>query len=381
MPQSSHLYIGIMSGTSLDGVDVTLMSYQQNNINILASQTYAIDPDLKTALLQICASKQVSLQQLGEIDHRLGQLYADCVLSLLSQTTYQADQISAIGCHGQTIYHHPHGHYPFTMQIGDANIIAVKTGITTIADFRRKDMALGGQGAPLVPAFHQAIFSEKTHNRVILNLGGIANISILFPGQSVTGYDTGPANVLLDGWIELHCQQPYDRNGNWAKQGQCQNRLLEQLLTDPYFALSPPKSTGRERFNLAWLTPQITGLTIAAVDIQATLIELTVQSIVNELQKLSPTPNLPCELIVCGGGARNVLMMSLLTQYLPDWSVTTTDQYGIDVDYVEAMAFAWLAHQRLFNLAGNIPAVTGAKSAISLGVIYPALTHKETDHA
>lgn len=377
MQNDKHYYIGIMSGTSLDGIDVVITDYQPPNMTLLASQCCPIPDDLKTELLQICTNQTVTLSQLGEVDHRLGILYADCVLSLLKQVNLTSDQIRAIGCHGQTIYHAPNGCYPFTLQIGDANIIAVRTGITTIADFRRKDMALGGQGAPLVPAFHQAMFASADHNRVILNLGGIANISVLFPQQPIIGYDTGPANVLLDNWINYHHHLNYDHDATWAKQGQSHPALLAQLLDEPYFKQPYPKSTGRELFNLQWLQNKLQTVTMAPEDIQATLIDLTVHSIVDQLQHLTPNNTLSCELLVCGGGAKNPLIMSTLIAQLPDWHVATTDCYGIDVDYVEAMAFAWLAHQRLYGLPANLPSVTGANHPASLGAIYPAISDKE----
>jgi anhydro-N-acetylmuramic acid kinase len=377
MQNDKHYYIGIMSGTSLDGIDVAITDCQPPNMRLLASQCYPIPDDLKTQLLQICTNKTVTLAQLGEVDHRLGILYADCVLSLLKQVNLTSDQIQAIGCHGQTIYHAPNGNYPFTLQIGDANIVAVRTGITTIADFRRKDIALGGQGAPLVPAFHQAMFTSPDCNRVILNLGGIANISVLFPQQPIIGYDTGPANVLLDSWISYQHNLSYDPDATWAKQGQSHPILLAKLLDDPYFKLPYPKSTGRELFNLQWLQNKLQAMAIAPEDIQATLIDLTVHSIVDQLKQLTPTGTLPCELLICGGGAKNPLIMNGLATQLSDWDVTTTNSYGIDADYVEAMAFAWLAHQRLYGLPANLPSVTGAKHPASLGAIYPAMSDKE----
>lgn len=380
MHRDKHYYIGIMSGTSLDGIDVVIINYQPPNITLLASHCYPIPEELRTQLLQICTNKIVTLAQLGEIDHRLGLLYADCVLSLLEKANLTSDNIQAIGCHGQTIYHAPNGHYPFTLQIGDANIIAAQTGITTIADFRRKDMALGGQGAPLVPAFHQAMFANPNYNRVILNLGGIANISVLFPQQPIIGYDTGPANVLLDSWIKQQLNINYDHNAKWAKQGKSNRALLAQLLDEPYFKQPYPKSTGRELFNLQWLQNKLQTIVIAPEDIQATLIDLTIHSIVDQLKQLTPTGALPCELLLCGGGAKNPLITNGLAAQLSNWNVTTTNSYGIDVDYVEAMAFAWFAHQRLHGLSANLPSVTGAKHSISLGAIYPAISDKEHDN-
>lgn len=360
-----------MSGTSLDGIDVAIVDISDKQINLVASHCYPIPEDMRQQLTDICVSKQTTLQQLGEIDHRLGLIYAEAINDILAKQHIQPQIIQAIGCHGQTIYHSPNISYPFTMQIGDANMIAARTNITTIADFRRKDMAFGGQGAPLVPAFHQAVFASETKNRVILNIGGIANFTVICPNQSLIGYDTGPGNTLLDSWIYQNIGKTYDKDARWALGGTINNDLLNHLLDEPYFALTAPKSTGRELFNLAWLNHKLAGYSLSPQDIQATLVEFTVMSIVNELMKLTLTPNLDNELIVCGGGARNPLIMQRFTAHLKHWSVKTTNDYGVDLDYVEAMAFAWLAHQRIHGLPGNVPEVTGATQAVSLGVIYP----------
>lgn len=366
------LYIGVMSGTSLDGIDIALVNITANNTSFITGETYSIPDNIKSDLLTICEQKQSSLQKLGEIDHQLGELYATTINDFINQHQLDKNKIIAIGCHGQTIYHAPYGENPFTMQIGDANIIAAKTDITTIADFRRKDMALGGQGAPLVPAFHQAIFSEPNKNRVILNIGGISNISVLTPNKPIIGYDTGPGNVLLDSWIMANLNKPYDQDANWAKTGKIDERLLTELLHEPYFEQSYPKSTGRELFNFNWLKQKLSAFNLPAQDIQATLVELTVKITVDELlnrQRLDPS--LPCELFICGGGAKNPLIIERFTKLLPNWLVTTTDQQGISADYMEAIAFAWLAYCRINNLVSNIPSVTGATKSVSLGVIYP----------
>lgn len=367
----SSLYIGVMSGTSLDGIDVAIVDISNKRVHLVASHCYPIPEDIRQQLTEICITKQATLQQLGEVDHRLGHLYADAINDLLAQNNMLPSQIEAIGCHGQTIYHAPNGTYPFTMQMGDANIIATKTNITTIADFRRKDMALGGQGAPLVPAFHQAIFANKTKNSVILNIGGIANFTVICPDHPLIGYDTGPGNTLLDTWIYQNQGKTYDKDAQWALSGHIDNTLLTHLLDEPYFNLAAPKSTGRELFNLNWLNKKLMGCSLSPQDIQATLVEFTVVSVVNELKKLNLPPKLICELVVCGGGARNPLIMQRFTQHLSDWSVKTSNDYGVDMDYVEAMAFAWLAHQRRYDLPGNVQEVTGATRAVSLGAIYP----------
>lgn len=363
------LYIGVMSGTSLDGVDIALVDISNNNISLIASECYAIPEDLKLALLTLCEKKYSSLEKLGQIDHQLGKLYATTINDFIQK--YQIKDVIAIGCHGQTVFHSPNGEYPFTMQIGDSNIIAAKTGITTVADFRRKDMAFGGQGAPLVPAFHQSIFATDDKNRIVLNIGGISNITVLIPNQPVIGFDTGPGNVLLDSWIMEKQSQPYDKDGNWAKTGKVNESLLNEFFDESYFALPYPKSTGRELFNLSWLKQKLVKYDLPPQDIQATLVELTAKSIVDQLINLSHLNNLPCELLVCGGGARNVLIMERLAKLLPNWQIMTTDKLGISSDYMEAMAFAWLAYCRINNLTSNLPSVTGATQSVSLGVIYP----------
>ncbi|WP_386697803.1 anhydro-N-acetylmuramic acid kinase [Lonepinella sp. MS14436] len=364
-------YIGIMSGTSLDGVDLALIDFGLNPPKIIACNFIPMPEKIRQKITALVQSGQTSLQDLGELDHQLGVLYAECVNQFLAKLRLKLEQILAIGCHGQTVWHSPNSAYPFTMQIGDMNIVAAQTGITTVGDFRRKDMAVGGQGAPLVPAFHQAMLSTSDKLRVILNIGGISNISVLNPNCPTIGYDVGVGNTLLDGWIEKHQGKRYDKNGAWAASGQVDQGLLADLLDDPFFSQAPPKSTGRELFNLAWLEKKLQKHTaLSSQDVQRTLLEFTVQGIANELLTLEKT-DLPCELLVCGGGAKNPLIMQRLTALLPQWQVAQTDAVGFDVDYMEAAAFAWLAYQRINNLPSNLPAVTGAKSAVSLGVIFP----------
>ncbi|QLB12185.1 anhydro-N-acetylmuramic acid kinase [Bisgaardia hudsonensis] len=366
----SQYYIGVMSGTSLDGVDLTLMDFKGNNPKIIATDFVPMPLNLHKKLTALLHSGQTSLQNLGEIDHQLGNLYAESINQFLRKHSLTSTDIQATGCHGQTIWHAPQGDYPFTMQIGDMNIIAAKTQITTIADFRRKDMAYGGQGAPLVPAFHQELFSNPNRITVVLNIGGISNISCLIPNQQTIGYDTGPGNTLLDSWINKHLGQPYDKNAQWAKTGKINNNLLQVLLDEPYFSIPAPKSTGRELFNLAWLEKKLKNFTaLLPEDVQATLVELTVQCTAQQLQHIQS--ELPCLLLVCGGGAKNPLIIEGLQESLPQWQVATTTDYGIDIDYVEAAAFAWLAYKRINNQSSNLPMVTGAKNAVSLGVIYP----------
>lgn len=365
------LYLGIMSGTSLDGVDIALMDFSQQPKLICADCT-PMPAQLREQLSQLLKQGAVSLQQLGELDHQLGLLYADSVQHFLAKFQFQAEQIRAIGCHGQTIWHSPNSKYPFTMQIGNANLIAARTQIDTVADFRRKDMAYGGQGAPLVPAFHQALFQQADKLTAVLNIGGISNVSLLTPNQPVLGYDIGAGNALMDSWIEQHQGLTYDHNGDWAKSGQVNQEILDLLLAEPYLKQSPPKSTGRELFNLAWLKKLTENSPpVLPQDMQRTLLEFTAVSIANELTQQSANVVYPKQLLVCGGGSKNILLMQRLTALLADWQVSTTNQYGIDADYVEAAAFAWLAHQRINGLPANLPTVTGATQAISLGAIYP----------
>jgi anhydro-N-acetylmuramic acid kinase len=369
-------YIGIMSGTSMDGVDTVLVEIEENSIRLMGENSFPMGEDLKQALLDICLGQSTNLQAVGELDHRLGHLFADAVLALLEKTSISPNSVTAIGSHGQTVFHSPETQYAFTMQLGDANIIAAKTHITTIADFRRKDMALGGQGAPLVPAFHQQLFSSLDTTRVILNIGGIANITVLTPNQAVTGYDTGPGNMLMDAWIHQHNGSQYDANAKWAKTGTVNKILLERLLDEPYFKQPAPKSTGRELFNLPWLKQKLSGLDIPAEDVQATLAEFTAVTITNDVityqHNEKPELSSKQELLVCGGGAHNPLLMERLAALLPEWQVMTTAERGVDIDNMEAMAFAWLAYRTHQNKPGNLPEVTGASGLTSLGAIYPA---------
>lgn len=370
-------YIGLMSGTSMDGVDAVLVEINDNTINLLGSHSFPMNDDLKQGLLAICLGQPTTLQIIGELDHQLGHLFADAVLALLTATKTHPKEVKAIGSHGQTVFHAPNTPHPFTMQIGDANIIAAKTGITTVADFRRKDMALGGQGAPLVPAFHHQLFNSPISTRVILNIGGIANITVLEPNKPVVGFDTGPGNMLMDAWIAQHLNQAYDKDAQWALSGHVNQYLLAQLLNEPYLQQRAPKSTGRELFNLPWLNQylaqsDIVQLQLTPEDIQATLAEYTAQTIANDVKKIDSTTAKTNELLVCGGGAHNPLLMQRLAELLPQWQVMTTGERGVDIDNMEAMAFAWLAYRTMTHQSGNLPEVTGACRLAQLGAIYPA---------
>ena len=367
-------YLGIMSGTSLDGVDIALTDIQFNQTKLIAADFTPMPANLREKVTTLIQSGETTLQALGELDHQFGLLYANCVNIFLHKYQLKPEKIEAIGCHGQTVWHSPKGQFPFTMQIGDMNLLAAKTGITVVGDLRRKDMAFGGQGAPLVPAFHQAVFFDPNWATVVLNIGGISNVSLLIPEQPVIGFDTGTGNTLLDQWIEKHQGKAYDKNGEWAASGQVNSALLAALLDEDFFQLPPPKSTGRELFNLAWLEnkiQKIAGKTTALLpqDVQATLAEFTVQSIVLSINNIQTT--LPCRLLVCGGGAKNQAIMNGLKQALSSWRIQLTTELDLDIDYVEAAAFAWLAYRRMHNLPANLPSVTGATSAVSLGAIFP----------
>lgn len=366
-----ELYIGVMSGTSMDGVDTALVSIEGTRITLLAHHEFPMPDDIKARFLEVCIGQKTDLIAIGELDHQLGHLFADAVLQLLDKSGTPASSVTAIGNHGQTVFHQPTGDSPFTMQLGDANIIAAKTQIQTVADFRRKDMALGGQGAPLVPAFHHTIFHPRDSSVVVLNIGGISNISVLRPNQPTLGYDTGPGNMLMDAWVDKHTGEKFDRDALFALKGQLNQALLKQLLNESYLSQMPPKSTGRELFNLPWLEQQLTKFKdLAAEDVQYTLCEYTALTIANEVEayRLGNQP----ALYVCGGGTRNPLLMKRLSELLPSWVVESTTSKGVDADYMEAMAFAWLAQRHVHQLPSNLPEVTGASRPASLGVLYRA---------
>ena len=363
-----HHYIGLMSGTSVDGIDAVVADIDTRNaVTLRATHTHPIPDTLRHAIQALMQPGENELDREGMLDMQLGELFAEAATAVLRKSGLTTDKIRAIGSHGQTVRHRPRGQHPFTRQIGNPSVIAERTGISTVADFRARDMAAGGEGAPLVPAFHQAVFSKPGVDRVIVNIGGIANLTWL-PGsanESVTGFDTGPGNTLLDYWAQRHLQQPCDRDGAWATQGKVLDNLLVKFLSEPYFAHPTPKSTGRELFNAEWLKARITGKE-TPVDVQATLAELTARSIASSL------PNRSCEIFLCGGGAHNRDLVRRLQQHLPGITLANTAALGVDPDWVEAMAFAWLAHQTLVGKPGNLPAVTGAKRAAVLGGIYLA---------
>ena len=366
-----NYYIGIMSGTSLDAIDLVIAQRTADGFKQVASFAPALPENLRTQLLKICRDKQIDLLTLGETDQQFALTCAEAVRELLKDNHFSAGQISAIGSHGQTIFHSPQGNYPFTQQIGDASLIAAQTGITCVADFRRMDMAYGGQGAPLVPAFHQALFARQGKNRVLLNIGGIANLSLLTSTSKVQGYDTGPGNMLMDAWSNKVQGKHFDKDAHLAGQGEVQPALLTQLLSDSYFTLPPPKSTGREKFNLAWLEEQLTALQDASfsdADIQRTLLEFTALTISEQIKR----HNTGCEVFVCGGGALNPLLMSRLQSLMPLHKIKDSSALGIDPMFVEALAFAWLAEQRILERTVPLKGVTGARQDAILGCVYLA---------
>lgn len=370
---TSNLYIGLMSGTSADGVDAVLVDCQSTTPSVIAHHYLRYEPHVRNQILALMQPGDDEISRMGSLDRQLGDFFAIAVIQLLQQAKQSAENIAAIGSHGQTIRHYPYADIPFTLQIGDPNTITAKTGIRTVADFRRKDMAFGGQGAPLVPRFHQAIF-QTDHPRMVVNIGGIANVTLLPSLQDKThpilGFDTGPGNALLDAFSMLHLNQPHDNGGQWAASGTIHQPLLEKLLADPYFKLPSPKSTGRDYFQLHWLQTQLDNLTnnIPPKDIAATLTELTALTIVNAIRQTGITTG---EIVLCGGGVHNHYLLSRLQRHgAADFTIITSDALGMHPQLVEAIAFAWLAKQTLAGLPGNVPSVTGAKEEVILGGIY-----------
>ena len=366
----SELFIGLMSGTSMDGIDAVLADFSVNPPSILAHKTTPYPDALRHDLSKLGNSEHRGAEKQAELDEQLGRLFVDAVLELLDDADVAAKDIVAIGSHGQTIWHEPDGPTPYSLQIGNAKIIAKCTGIKTVADFRNNDIKAGGQGAPLVPPFHHAVFHTTAENRVALNIGGIANITVLpkSPAQDVTGFDTGPGNGLMNSWTERNLKQAFDENGQWAASGKVHTVLLNSLLTDPYFQKAPPKSTGREYFNIEWLDRHLSNLPAQSPeDIQATLCELTAASIANAISRYAPDTG---KVLVCGGGVHNNTLMQRLSSLMNQAVVESTEAHGINPDLVEATAFAWIAQQTINDKPGNLPSVTGARKAVVLGKIY-----------
>ncbi|TAL94641.1 MAG: anhydro-N-acetylmuramic acid kinase [Rhodanobacter sp.] len=364
------LFLGLMSGTSADGIDAALVSFERNMPQVLATRSHAWPADLRNRMLALAQTETtLDLDVFGRLDTEIGNCFADAALGLLEQSGTAASSVVAIGSHGQTVRHRPTGEFPFTLQLGDPSVIAERCRIDVVADFRRADIAAGGQGAPLLPALHAMLLRTPGRTRAVLNLGGIANITVLAADGDVRGFDTGPANGLLDAWCQRQLGEPFDRDGVFAGSGQLLPGLLEGLLADPYFALPPPKSTGREYFHLGWLAERAPVATLKPADVQATLLELTARSVANAVAQHAPGAD---KVLVCGGGVHNARLMQRLEELLAPHSLCSTAEHGIDPDFLEATAFAWLARQRLLKLPGNLPAVTGARGPRVLGAIYSA---------
>jgi anhydro-N-acetylmuramic acid kinase len=363
-------YIGLMSGTSLDGIDAVLVEFRKRRCTLLQAKTDSYPEPLRAQLIALIdAPDRIKLDDLGTMHAQLALAYAEAVRQLIASAGIGPQDIKAVGCHGQTVRHAPDAQPPFSLQLGDASRLANETGIATVADFRSADIALGGQGAPLVPAFHDWMFADADEARAVVNIGGIANITLLQPGLSPTGYDVGPGNTLIDGWAVRHLGRTYDDQGSWAASGQVHRELLKLLQSDPYFTRPAPKSTGREMFNLDWLDASIARLdqAPAAEDVQTTLVELSVGQIAHAVHAATPAAG---TVAVCGGGAFNDYLMSRLQQALPDCDVKSTAAWGLAPEWVEAVAFAWLARQRLAGKPAGLPSVTGATRAALLGAIY-----------
>lgn len=367
--EPGHLFLGLMSGTSMDGIDAALLRFGDRSCETLTARAHPYPAALRDQLLALRDDPgSIGIDQLGRLDTAVGCAFRDAAISLLEESAFEAQDVCAIGSHGQTVRHQPNGEYPFTLQIGDPNIIARGTGITTVADFRRRDLAAGGQGAPLAPAFHRWLFGGDDQPRAVLNLGGFANLTLLpADGSEVSGFDVGPANSLMDAHIRLRKKKPYDRDGAWARRGQVLEALLGRLCADEFFQRAPPKSTGFEHFNLGWLEDRLSGEQLAAQDVQATLMALTVRTIAEALRRHAPDTR---EVLICGGGVHNTELVRQLTEALAPARLDSTAAAGLDPDWVEAAAFAWLASRTLARLPGNLPAVTAASTPEVLGGVY-----------
>jgi anhydro-N-acetylmuramic acid kinase len=368
---SEDLYLGLMSGTSMDGIDAALLRLGDRAPVLVASLNHPLPEELQRDLRAIALPGNNEIERMGVLDRQLADQFAQAALQLLRDAEADTNEVAAIGCHGQTIRHRPEGAHPFSLQIGDPNRIAELTGVTTVADFRRRDMAAGGQGAPLAPIFHNALFRSAEEDRVVLNIGGIANITVLPANadDAVTGFDTGPGNTLIDAWARKELGQPFDHYGNWAADGKINALWLQRLRADPFFGSPPPKSTGPEYFNLQWVASACTGLPpLEKKDMQATLTALTAESICQAVTEHAPQC---ARLIVCGGGVHNKELLRQLTIGLTGIEIEDSSAHGVDPDYIEAAAFAWLAKQALENNPVSLPTVTGAARAVILGGIYP----------
>ena len=365
------LFLGLMSGTSADGIDAALVQFPQSGgCHFVHGYTHAWDAATREALIALGqGAEPASMDALGQLDASVGIAFAAAANQLLEEAGVQRSQVQAIGSHGQTIRHRPLSTPAFTWQIGDANRIAELTGITTVADFRRRDVAAGGHGAPLMPAFHLAMLGSADEDRAVLNLGGIANLSLIARDGSIRGFDTGPANALLDGWCQRHLGHAFDADGAFAASGRVDEGLLARLLAEPWFALPPPKSTGREQFHLQWVEAQLGAAPLSPADVQATLLELTAATVADALLAQLPGAR---RVLVCGGGVRNPQLLLRLQARLPGVLIGSSAAHGLDPDYMEAMGFAWLAQETLAGRPGNLPSVSGARGPRILGAIHLA---------
>ncbi|MES1924539.1 anhydro-N-acetylmuramic acid kinase [Salinisphaera sp. T31B1] len=373
---SQRCYIGLMSGTSVDAADAVAVHFDHaGRPDILATHAQPPETKLRADLLHL--SQQVagvSLSKFGELDQRVGEWFAQAAREVMSKANLRPTDVAAIGSHGQTVRHEPNAPYPFSLQLGSPSLVAARTGCNVVADFRNSDMAAGGQGAPLVPAFHHSLFAASDQARIVINIGGIANITVL-PANAidrtdrVLGLDTGPGNALMDAWISSHLKRDLDADGEWAASGHVHDGLLGQMMADPYLDRAAPKSTGREYFNLDWLRAQIDSLARPPrpADVQATLCEFSAASIAQAIDRYGPGKE---QLLLCGGGARNAELCRRLAHHLAPRPIGRTDEYGLDSDWVEAVAFAWLAMRTLQGRSGNVPSVTGADRPVPLGALY-----------
>lgn len=370
------LYLGLISGTSADGIDAALVRFHEDDHGAIRAElrfggTYPWPDELRARLVELGQrAATLTLDDIGELDTRIGLQFADTALAALRDAGVEAGEVAAIGSHGQTLRHRPHGAHPFTLQLGDASLIAERCGVRTVADFRRRDVAAGGHGAPLLPALHAALLSAPDERRAVLNLGGIANLTLLPAGDGagVRGFDTGPANGLMDAWCLRHTGAGYDRGGAFAAAGRVDADLLQRLLDEPWFALPPPKSTGRDQFHLGWLDSLLHG-DEAPADVQATLLALTARTVADALRAAQPET---ARVIACGGGVHNPMLLAALAEALPEARVESSGVHGLDPDMVEAMGFAWLARQTVLGRPGNLPGVTGAAGPRVLGAIHAA---------
>ena len=368
----TEIYIGLLSGTSVDSIDAILVDFTSTNMDIIKTHNHPIPQVIRDTVFNLALSGNNEIELVSTLDQEYGKLFGEAAITLCEKANLNKKYVSAIGSHGQTIRHYPPSkkQLGYSLQIGDPNIIAEVTGITTVTDFRRRDIAAGGHGAPLTPAFHANLFHSEEFNRIILNTGGIANITWLPSSGEIIGFDTGPANGLMDSWCQRFLNQPFDKNGEWASQGTVDQAFLSILLSHPYFKEPAPKTTGRETFNLNWLDYEISQYPKEQTpeSIQATLLALTTTSIAKAIEELDP--NNQSAIYICGGGSNNTELCRQLSTLLSPRKFSSTSKLGLDPNWVEAAAFAWLAKQTIEHKAGNLPSVTGALKKVILGGIY-----------